>query len=314
MRTTEIKFDPPISLDDLPKIWIPEYRKNRYLRNLSDDEIRTRTHDLMMNGMRLGEDLIYRPHWITDRRGYYVADRGLDWLRLLTECWLEIGDYRGSRIDLKPRNGEIVVAQRLAAKPWAKRPDLVEISDRSAEYRRPNVLFRYSRKEWNEAFLKTGAARIVPAAHYDDTCHSYAVRDNEREKTFMDRNGDWWAARINNFYVSCFSMAFDFRYFADFNADSCVVIRDVPELTRRIVAAARKLPDLIGEKAGAPTIYYDPICTDAPGDGREIQFSKHFRYAYQREFRYCFTPKKPGELEPVTLCLGSLEDIGELVC
>jgi hypothetical protein len=45
-----------------------------------------------------------------------------------------------------------------------------------------------------------------------------------------------------------------------------------------------------------------------------IPFSKHFRYAYQDEFRFVWRPSERAEtLRHVDLNIGSLEDIAELI-
>jgi hypothetical protein len=45
----------------------------------------------------------------------------------------------------------------------------------------------------------------------------------------------------------------------------------------------------------------------------EVQFCKHFRFAYQTEFRFVLMPEEDRQLEPLFLSLGNITDIADIV-
>ena len=102
------------------------------------------------------------------------------------------------------------------------------------------------------------------------------------------------------------------RLFLDFDhADACLLITNPQKFIERLNKAF--------EQATAgfiavvnPVRYIDPLNTRL--DEIEIFFCKHFRYAYQKEFRIAWLPHKPcQQLDYIYLTLGSLEDICELI-
>lgn len=297
-------------INSLTDLWIPAYHRNRYLAALSDNAFRERGHDILMNAMRLDDDRKYRPHFCVDDRGYYVADRGIDWLRLLTDFHTELTEFRDGRIDLKPQAGETAFAERMADEAWAWRPDLVSSSDTGHEYKRPSVIFKFGARRWNEAILETGEIRLRPASHYGDPSLNRAIRDDELSIRYFSADGTEGVASIEDYHVACFSMTYDYRLFRDFDADSCLVIHDVKEFSDRL---GRATIEVFRRQISAPTIYFDPHNSMAPTSGEEIAFGKHFRHAYQREFRYVWTSMGSEPLAPVQLQIGSIRDIAELV-
>jgi hypothetical protein len=68
-----------------------------------------------------------------------------------------------------------------------------------------------------------------------------------------------------------------------------------------------------------PVFYYDPLAvTDdptefAPYKDEAIQCAKHFRFAYQWEFRVVIAPPDPSSLKAFKLEMGPLKDIAELI-
>ena len=113
-----IQFDNPVSVNDLTQIWRPAYRADRYLAKLTEDELRQRTLDVWSNTIQLGTDRKYRPNIVKDETQFYVSDRGIDWLRLLSDIHCEI-ELRTEHINLEPKpNDKNYLAQRLADEYW----------------------------------------------------------------------------------------------------------------------------------------------------------------------------------------------------
>ena len=120
----------------------------------------------------------------------------------------------------------------------------------------------------------------------------------------------------SDFWLYCMSDALMPRMFSDFDADACVVL-DRREFIARLRSAWNRLGPDVREMAFGPVIYDDPAgayAKSAVQPGVTNYFTKTFRYAYQREFRFTGLPKSPDEtLEPLNLYLGPLDDIGELI-
>jgi hypothetical protein len=107
--------------------------------------------------------------------------------------------------------------------------------------------------------------------------------------------------------------------YCEFGADSCLVIKNIPEFQNRFNEALKKhnkktkeikIPKIIT----CPIIYYDPFNISPPSVAEEIILTKPFRFAYQHEYRLVALPTRPQPLEAFFLNLGSLKDIAELAC
>jgi hypothetical protein len=96
--------------------------------------------------------------------------------------------------------------------------------------------------------------------------------------------------------------------FADFDADACIVIRDPKTYVGRILDGLRvRLPH---PKWGGDIFevkYVDPLNTSVRQF--HVPTAKHFRYAYQREWRIIWVPAQDvRDLPHIDLELGSMED------
>jgi hypothetical protein len=101
-------------------------------------------------------------------------------------------------------------------------------------------------------------------------------------------------------------MQYEYRLFEDFGYDACAVIRDPSRFLRAFQAAGEKLfPGW--QFAYGPVVYRDPF---HPIKEDDVLYSKHFRYAYQCEFRVTWEhdPSLVGPLSPVFLELDSHSD------
>jgi FAD/FMN-containing dehydrogenase len=176
-----------------------------------------------------------------------------------------------------------------------------------------------------------GRWRIAPASSYSDPSLDPARHDHELRRTVYglpneveitipnEQTGEPIAKThpignvtvtqesLTDYYVMCLSRSLSLRLFDDFNqSDACVIIRDIGEFARRIFAAFRKLlPDWDGTLRDV--VYYDPF--NAPRN-RDLFYSKHFRYAYQTEVRFVWTPHEPRfDLKFHDLEAGPMTDI-----
>ena len=119
-----------------------------------------------------------------------------------------------------------------------------------------------------------------------------------------------------DYWMFCTADVLDQRLFADFEADSCVIIRRKPFVERVLQMARLQLPNV--ERYFGRVQYVDPLGTLSTGTPAAhsipIHMTKVFRYAYQREVRFAFPPNRfQDRLEPRFLRIGSISDIAEFV-
>lgn len=315
-------FSRPVPLDSLADLWRQAYRANRYLVKLSDDQLNERTADILSNLMVLGDDGIYRPRRRVREDGIYTPIRGLDFLRIATDAWEEY-HLRGpavanSRLD----DSRLQLAKRLSDESWCRRPEWITRSRLSLDkYEQPRMLFRFSKSEWNRDFLEKGRLRLSPASGYDEYRQPNAVRDDELRFTSYDASLTPHVLTVPDYFCVSMSSEYDYRLFNDFRRDwpaSCVAIRDPAAFSVRLrqsVIRHNKLhpPRAIACLTHCPIIYYDPFLIAPAETSSEVQFCKHFRFAYQTEFRHVLIPAFEGPLEPFFVDVGSITDIAEMV-
>ena len=312
-------FAKPIALDSIAEPWIDAYRKNRYLRTLTDAELEERTVDIFSNLMQLGDDRQYRPQLHVPEDQIYSPIRNLDFLRMTTEVWEEM-KLRGKLCSKLQDNKRLQMASRLADESWCYRPDWIENSRISKDnYQTPRMLFRFSNPERNNDFIKEGKICISPASSHKDETLNNAVRDDELCAVTYDQKLTKNETTVDDYYCFCVSSEYDYRLYGDFESKSCVAIRNPKKFTELMRKTIQQHNDSnpqtrIVSLRTCPIFYYDPFKLNTPKEAFEIWFSKHFRFAYQTEFRYVLIPERvDSPLQRFFLNLGNIEDIAELV-
>lgn len=119
-----------------------------------------------------------------------------------------------------------------------------------------------------------------------------------------------------DYWMFCMAEVLDQRLFADFQADCCLIIRRRPFL-QRLLSAARFQLRHVDPNYGRVQ-YVDPLGAWPTGArvtrSIPIHMTKVFRYAYQREVRFAFLPRRFHErLEPRLLRIKPISDIAEFV-
>jgi len=77
-----------------------------------------------------------------------------------------------------------------------------------------------------------------------------------------------------------------------------------------VPAICRKLPGW--SAAGTAVKYIDPLNTTK--DEIDLLYCKDFRYVYQKEYRFIWTPRTAATiLDPIDIHIGSLKDSCDLV-
>lgn len=304
------------------EVWRREYRSQRYLEHLAKDELDRRAADVMTNLLGLTPE---GKMGLKDATG--VGERWhVLWTQVLEEFALRFGPYpagftKATSATLQPPRATFPAIPpgyealgRLGLKPG-------------------EILLKFGKKEHLQPAFERGILRIAPASIYNDSSLNAAVKDDElsfeiitpptmfRMEILDPAEGQPIPVQpasnlrvkhtlTTNYYVFCLSTAADHRLFGDFEANACLVVRNPREFLSRLVNAAKvRLP---GWRSGGGSVeYLDPLMRHRD---LHIPLVKHFRYAYQWEYRVYWLPDAPqAKIEPVFVELGALNDIGELV-
>jgi hypothetical protein len=295
--------------------WIQEYDASRYLRKLSDDQLKRR-YDALAGDL-----------WSTDAVGNITPPREPQHreqlLKLLVHVLREQGDRAGDP-SISFDEGKVRGAASASYQP----PKLTTPFVGS-----PSGFAKFGKRVHIRRAFDEGVLRVAPASGFNDPSLNAAQRDDElqhwtvtpNEQLMMrvigrDNNGNeveipvekrelFRGMTVSDFYVWCCGYGYDCRLFHEFEADAVIVIRDMDAFRSRFSVAMQKALPGWTSKDG-PLSYYDPYTI------RREQltpiFSKNIRYLHQNEYRFAWSApdgaKAAGPLFPV---LGPLADIAE---
>ncbi|MCY3813360.1 MAG: hypothetical protein OXH15_16320 [Gammaproteobacteria bacterium] len=314
--------------------WGREYEANRYGRLESRRELHQRYQDILVNLTILK---------LSGQLGVSEDER---WHRLFHHVVVEMnvrGEPPTQAANFDPRVEE--------ARPFFDGEMCRKAANVSAERGTYlDVMVKYGKREHMEELMR-GELYMNSASNYNRSVHNQAVRDNELEVDFKGgvvralhptlyyNKGNQPKPSINGFrpvfdcpdlkrdeyatttvqshgdyWMFCAANALDPRFFLDFDADCCVIIRRRPFVER----LGKTPPQLPNATMSIGSIQYvDPLGAQSsswPVKSSDIPMTKLFRYAYQREVRFICVPNEPTErLEPRLRQLGPLTDIAELV-
>jgi hypothetical protein len=299
-----------------------QYDNHRYARHLSQPELDRRIRDVFLNLLVLTHEAKIGMPPISDESAVWMEK----WTHVLEEMQLRHGPYPAG-----------FTRNILHSEPF---PKLVStLAQKAAETFKKNalipgsVLIKYGQRKYMEDLFHKGCLRIQPASYYTRKDLNGAVRDDERrlplsfalarddiKKIVMnpqdvpevtpDQRVDVVFESPADYWMYCLTASVEPRLFVDFEADACVIIRDREQFAERLRRAAEILGGANCQVG--PVEYVDPLLPKRA----EIflPMAKHFGYAYQAEYRFCWFQVNPvPELKHVDLSIGSLEDVADLI-
>lgn len=321
--------------------WEKEYAEHRYMRALPMKDLNKRFHDLMANMLFISDSgkIGISSSWSGIEWARYqqhldaeAAARGLPFPYFLDSRYSPDWDKDGFTRSVKSRHSARAFK---AVKAW----------DEACGNRQFSVV-KYGKRGDMERFLHYGEILVRPSTTFDDETFNRAQRDDENSvRVFGARTVDgsavpasqlpsgWGdrysmnefsAAMDRDYMLYCMSSTLSPTLFSQFGEDydACVLIYDMGEFVTRINQGTKKRFPREGFVHGhCQTTYIDPlgeipITPKPPKTPRKIPipFLKHFRYAYQKEYRFVWLPKEPQKgLEKECVRIGSLEDIAEII-
>jgi hypothetical protein len=294
--------------------WGTEYLERRYLEHDSLEQLEQREADLLANIATIGAN------------GEAIVYTNEQFRRSLAHVHAE---YKQRNVPVPVNFGQQrYVHHKRSAELWA-----------GMNLAHGSYLLKFGNARWMKGMLAEGSIRIANAKSYDSSSLAPAIRDCEIEFTeecygmtvdFVPHAGA--TRRIEtignvrrvsksetDFYIASFGEMYEHRLFDDFSRenkqvyDACLVVRERQAFIGRMKQEGeRKLPGW--DFYASPVAYHDPHEPVANRDGVDVFFAKHFRYAYQQEFRMAWIPPRAYEnLAPVYFELGALNDCCELL-
>jgi hypothetical protein len=310
-------------LQYLPRheIWRRNYREFRYCKHLSRIELNARIRDILVVMLALTPDAQIGLVPFGQQGGYWLEL----WTHVLEEMVLRYGPYpAGFARDI------------LHSEPF---PDFVgSIAQRAARVLQDlpagKVAIKFGKPEHMCSLYERGALRIQPASFYSRPDHNGAVRDDELAlgisltlnrddivkivanpgdvpSRIQDQRIDVTYKSQTDYWLYCLTTSVQSRIFVDFNAEACVVIKDIPRFVNAIDRAFAPYAESAELRHGNVK-YIDPLRPQTPVI--DVPMSKHFRYAYQQEYRCVWFPvQQRGELKHIDVELGGLQDYADLI-
>lgn len=304
----------------LHQTWRLQYRQRRYLEFADLDKIEQRTKDIIANVTTLTEKGQIGLHSMEKEGGY--------WMRLFTHI-LEEHSLRDS--GFRPgfmKDASVPVAS------FPRQPGAIEVlKGRAIDLNK--CIFKFGKRVHLEALLNEGKLRIAQASYYSDPSLNAAIRDDELQfnfemhlkgfriqtldqrtrqptgETYPIGNVSMTKRMPSDYWILCLAHAYPLRAFDDFGADACLVIREPQLFEKRLMDAVAQTKLAHGGIIDGVD-YLDPFNSDPT---KMIPFfSKHFRYAYQKELRVVWVPLKSSpKLKPLFITIGSIADVAELL-
>jgi len=303
------------------EVWRHDYLARPYLIGAPDDRVTERFCNIFMNVSELSTEgkVSLVPFAETDQ-----------YMQVFTHMLEEYG----SRIGGLTR--ELIGKARTPILKYFERGTPAGVT-MFRDYEPPNtpIIVKYGKRQFLEPMLFSGDLRLANASLYNDAKLLDAVRDDETSRTFfiptykerlagkthihfqgnrMEFGDDDIVLPLvfDDYYLFSLCDRIHYRMPTDFDADAAIIIREPMRFKQRLISAfLARFPDWVPME-GSVT-YYDPYRDYSKF--RVPEMAKHFGYAYQREVRIAFRPRrKPATaLEPIFLSIGPMIDYADMV-
>lgn len=194
-------------------------------------------------------------------------------------------------------------------------------------------LYKFSKRMHIRDLVEKGEVYLSPASRFSgnhlskgahDPTELYIeerLPDNVEWEVFDGRNGaskgllqgaKWGPLRSQSdkdYYVFCMSYRYDAALYAEFEADTCLIIRDPDRFINQVGLALRR--ELPGWSIDAGTVLYlpDKAFFSRHPTYHEIFYTKPSTYRHQCEIRIVCSPATlVPKLQPRTIYAGSIAD------
>lgn len=303
------------------EMWRHTYLAHPYLLGSPEDRVAERFRNIFMNVMELSRQGQITPVPISQTDEY---------IQVFTHMLEEYGSRGG-----QPPDDVIATARSPLVKYFEHGTPLgVRLFDGYEPPPGP-IVVKYGKRRFLEPMFQKGDLRLANAALYNGSQFLNAVRDDETSRTFFistykerlagETYCEFQGHRIeyddddivlplvfDDYFLFSLCEHVHYRMPTDFGADAAIVIRDPARFIQRLISTfLARLPDW--EALEGKVIYYDPYRDYAKFKIPEM--AKHFGYAYQKEVRVAFRPRRKlsRPLEPMHLSIGSMTDYADFL-
>ena len=301
--------------------WRLMYRSHRYCRHLTQVELNQRIRDVFLTLLSLTPE---------GKIGMLAMEpAGVRWMELWThvleEMTLRFGPYpAGFTREILHNEPFPDLAGSLAARASSA---LTHVS-------KAGVAIKFGKPEHMKAMYERGALRVQSASYYRQPDHNGAIRDDElaleislaldREQIVrvvsnpqdvpeknVDQRVDIKYESKTDYWLYCLTTTVEPRLFVDFQAEACVVIKDPARFRDSLNRAMSPLVTSSLFRDGK-VAYIDPLLPKT--SIVDVPMSKHFRYAYQHEYRFAWLPAAPTwGLTHLDVEIGGMREYAELI-
>lgn len=259
------------------------YRETRYLERLSDMDLKARMHGLISFLIKI--DTTGRPHLIIDNGPESIA-----FIDILEESRLR-------KIDLGPIIGSYICKCSCSF----RKNEISSIQQKLKKLHGKKCLYKFTKTKYANAFLN-GNIRFKTASSYNNEGYNIAIKDDELNLDHVLRgiqmviqdgtkipidNDKITVSAVSDYYVSCFSDSFDFKFFALFECDCCIIICNAGTFVDSVLQSYRKTYSNYFTKFGA-VVYIDQY-RQLPYK-RPMEFTKSWNYSFEKEYRFVSIP------------------------
>ena len=250
----------------LSDLWRQQYRVRRYLEFCTHDQLMDRYQVIMHNFFVYSPDGKVRP-----------TAGSSEWSEVMAHLMMEYA-LRAQAMPTDVKGGMFN----------PKRYSIARIKTAAALFDKTactpgTYLLKFGKLKYLRPLLEVGSLRVAPASLYDDKSLNFSVRDTELQFTQTLVGGtfrtppngneaapmDQWAemphighatmttSSETNFYIACFGASYEYGLFDDFDANACLVIKDVSRFSKSMAErVAEALPGW--RMSSKPVDYRDP--------------------------------------------------------
>ena len=300
------------------EFWRQQYRSQRYLSGLSEQELKDRFEYILDNTLELSNDNgsgAISPGKVGNNERWWI---------LLTHVFEEAA---------------LRSVGLAAAFGNAKHKGFIDKINFKKRYKvfghpeKSKGLFKFGHYEHLYPMLTDGVVRVCAASYYSKAHYGYSINDDEINKfvNLNEANSDLSAllggfpihefvkydikipiVAPSDYYLFSMSRTFRYRHLFDFGYDAILQIYDEKRFKNSLI---RSIEQVLGgdfDFQWRNVDYVDPL---RPDNSPFFAVSmKHIRFAYQTEVRFISVPKNPiADLgEPIFLKIGPMHEYAKL--
>ena len=292
------------------------YRKNRYLRGISKDDLEDRIFDILNNMIRVSDDAMFVP-----LKGFGECG---EWMDKLIHCQeefnIKFGNFaenfsKGQRREILPFDEDRRKRIKIAATPFRQVQEPVflrygSMSNMYDLYHQGQLMLQPAKRFLDEdlAAVQDDECMIDVRGILDSEAVRRLVVNPQAVPDVIPDQHVHLSFETADYAIYCMGTKPELRMIADWDARAVVIIKQPEEFQRRLIHSIQsRFPD--AQISFQDVAYLDPYYP--PTKPPDVCAVKHFRYSYQNERRLIVHGCDVGT--GLLLNIGSITDIASFV-